>query len=111
MNQLTYEELMEWKTANKTFQLIDVREPDEHEAYNIGGQLIPLNLIFKKPELLDFSKPIVIYCKRGIRSQLAIQRLAVRFPNAAFYNLSQGILPFFQLSLDERIVCRFWLLN
>ena len=42
MNQLTYRELKEWKAANKPFQLIDVREHDEHEAYNIGGQLIPL---------------------------------------------------------------------
>lgn len=95
MNQLTYEELQKWKTTNKSFQLIDVREPDEHEMYNIGGQLIPLNLILKKPDLLDFSQPIVIYCKRGIRSQLAIQRLAIRFPEAQFYNLSQGIMHLF----------------
>ena len=27
------------------FQLIDVREPYEHEEFNIGGQLIPLNEI------------------------------------------------------------------
>lgn len=97
MNQLTYKELKEWEANKKSFQLIDVREPDEHEAYNIGGQLIPLNLILKKPELLDFSKPIVIYCKRGIRSQLAIQRLSIHFPDAQFYNLSQGILPLFSV--------------
>lgn len=95
MNQLTYKELMKWKANKKSFQLIDVREHDEHEAYNIGGELIPLNLIIKKPELLDFSKPIVIYCKRGMRSQLAIQRLSIRFPQAEFYNLSQGILHLF----------------
>ncbi len=95
MNQLTYQELKKWEAAKKSFQLIDVREHDEHEAYNIGGTLIPLNLILKKPELLDFSNPIVIYCKRGIRSQLAIQRLSIRFPKAQFYNLSQGILPLF----------------
>lgn len=97
MKELTYAELKEWEAAKKDFQLIDVRESDEHEAYNIGGQLIPLQLILRKPELLDFSKPIVIYCKRGIRSQLAIQRLAPRFPDADFYNLSQGILPLFKV--------------
>ncbi len=95
MNQLTYDELQKWKVENKSFQLIDVREPDEHEAYNIGGQLIPLQAIFKKTDLLDFSLPIVIYCKRGIRSQLAIQRLAIRFPKGNFYNLSQGIMHLF----------------
>ena len=97
MNQLTYDELQKWKAKNKPFQLIDVREPDEHEAYNIGGQLIPLQSIFKQTELLDFSQPIVIYCKRGIRSQLAIQRLAIRFPKAQFYNLSQGIMHLFSV--------------
>ena len=84
MNQLTYSELQKWKVEKKSFQLIDVREPDEHEAYNIGGQLIPLQSILKKPDLLDFSQPIVIYCKRGIRSQLTIQRLAIRLPEAQF---------------------------
>ncbi|MDG2420058.1 MAG: rhodanese-like domain-containing protein [Saprospiraceae bacterium] len=97
MNQLTYSELQKWKATNKSFQLIDVREPDEHEACNIGGQLIPLNSILRKTELLDFSQPIVIYCKRGIRSQLAIQRLAIRFPEAQFYNLSQGIMHLFSV--------------
>lgn len=92
MNHLSYSELQEWKDANKSFQLIDVRELDEHEAYNIGGRLIPLQSILRKTELLDFSEPIVIYCKRGIRSQIAIQRLSIRFPEAQFYNLSQGII-------------------
>ncbi len=95
MNHLTFEELQKWKSANKPFQLIDVREPDEHNAYNIGGQLIPLQSIIKQSDLLDFSQPIVFYCKRGIRSQIAIQRLSIRFPEAQFYNLSQGIMHLF----------------
>jgi adenylyltransferase/sulfurtransferase len=95
MNHLTYKELQTWQAEEKDFQLIDVREHDEHEAYNIGGELIPLELILKKTELLNFSKPIVIYCKRGIRSQLAIQRLSIRFPKTQFYNLSQGIMHLF----------------
>ena len=97
MNHLSYSELQEWKDANKSFQLIDVRELDEHEAYNIGGRLIPLQSILRKTELLDFSEPIVIYCKRGIRSQIAIQRLSIRFPEAQFYNLSQGIMHLFKV--------------
>lgn len=97
MNHLTFSELQKWKAANKPFQLIDVREPDEHESYNIGGQLIPLQSIFRKTDLLDFSQPIVIYCKRGIRSQLAIQRLSIRFPEVQFYNLSQGIMHLFKV--------------
>ena len=64
---------------------------------SIDFEHLPLNLILKKPDLLDFSQPIVIYCKRGIRSQLAIQRLAIRFPKAQFYNLTQGIMHLFSV--------------
>ena len=52
MNQLTYSELQKWEAENKSFQLIDVRESDEHEAYNIGGHLIPLQSILRKTDLL-----------------------------------------------------------
>jgi rhodanese-related sulfurtransferase len=97
MNQLSYSELQKWKADNKPFQLIDVREPDEHQSYNIGGQLIPLQSIFKKTALLNFSQPIVIYCKRGIRSQIAIQRLSIQFPEAQFYNLSKGVMHLFKV--------------
>lgn len=93
MQHITYATLQEWATAGKDFQLIDVREPDEHEAYNIGGELIPLGEILRQQQKIDPAKPVVFYCKRGIRSQLAIQRLAPRFPEASFFNLQGGILP------------------
>lgn len=32
--------------AKEDFQLIDVREPSEHELINIGGELMPMNDIF-----------------------------------------------------------------
>ena len=92
MNQLTYEEFLDWQKEKKPFQLIDVREEEEHEAYNIGGILLPLPDLMKSTARLDTSLPIVIYCKRGIRSQIAIQRLSRKFPEVAFYNLQNGIL-------------------
>jgi rhodanese-related sulfurtransferase len=91
MKNIDYKELQDWIKQGKNFQLIDVREPDEHAAFNIGGTLTPLSIFVKTTEL-DTSTPLVIYCKRGIRSQLAIQRLSSRFPDAAFYNLQNGIL-------------------
>ena len=74
---------------NKTdFQLIDVREPDEHEEFNIGGELIPLGEIVHQVQKLSAGKPVIIYCRKGIRSQIAIQRLQEKF---AFTNLSNLI--------------------
>lgn len=95
IKQLNYQELQQWQAEKRDFQLIDVREVEEHDAYNIGGELLPMSVLFRYTDRLDTSKPIVLYCKRGIRSQLAIQRLAPRFPEADFYNLQGGILNLF----------------
>lgn len=55
--------------------LIDVREPYEHLAYNIGGMNFPLNILKEKLEhlkpTLTNNKKIVFYCKSGIRSKKA----------------------------------------
>lgn len=72
------------------FQLIDVREPDEHNEFNIGGQLIPLNAIVQQVEKIDTAKPVIFYCRKGIRSQVAIQRLQEKFPFTNLLNLIGG---------------------
>jgi rhodanese-related sulfurtransferase len=70
--------------------LIDVREPDEHAEFNIGGQLIPLGEIVQQVEKIATDKPVIIYCRKGIRSQIAIQRLQEKFPFANLINLIGG---------------------
>lgn len=91
MQQITYSTLQQWQQTGKIFTLIDVREIEEHQQYNIGGSLIPLNDFIKVPPPLPTDQPIVVYCKKGIRSQLAIQRLSYKIPSADFYNLQNGI--------------------
>ena len=91
IKNITYEELKIWELNKFPFQLIDVREQSEHEVFNIGGLLIPLSDILKEKEKLNIQKPIVFYCKRGIRSQIAIQKLLKFFPKGDFYNLQSGI--------------------
>ncbi|MFT5169049.1 MAG: rhodanese-related sulfurtransferase [Saprospiraceae bacterium] len=91
MKNITYEQLSSWKSKHILFQLIDVREASEHKAFNIGGLLIPLSDILKEKDKLEIKNPIVFYCKAGIRSQLAIQKLSRFFPQGDFYNLTPGI--------------------
>lgn len=98
MKNIDYKELQEWIKDGKPFHLIDVREKSEHQAFNIGGVCIPLSHISRLPLPINVEQPIVIYCKRGIRSQLAIQRLSLRFPTADFYNLAHGILHLHNIS-------------
>jgi rhodanese-related sulfurtransferase len=71
-------------------QLIDVREPDEHEEFNIGGELIPLGEIVHQSQKIATDKPVIIYCRKGIRSQVAIQRLQEKFSFTNLINLVGG---------------------
>lgn len=71
--------------------LIDVREPAEHSDYNIGGWLIPLDSIPAHVDQIEQSVPVVFYCKRGFRSQIAIQRISGKKSFTNLINLSGGI--------------------
>jgi rhodanese-related sulfurtransferase len=72
-------------------QLVDVREPDEHEAGRIAGStLIPLGELSERAQSLDPVRPIVFYCRSGSRSAMAAQA----FRGAGFdaHNLDGGLL-------------------
>ena len=92
MKNISYSELNKWIAEGKKHELIDVREEEEHTDFNIGGTLIPLSKINRWQPSDNDLLPVVVYCKRGMRSQIAIQRLAQRFPEVDFYNLENGIL-------------------
>jgi rhodanese-related sulfurtransferase len=91
MKSITAIALKQLFSSNTTIQLIDVRERDEHEAFNIGGDLIPLSQITKHLEKIEKDRPVVIYCRKGIRSQLAIQRLQNKIPFTNLINLTGGL--------------------
>ncbi len=91
MKSITSKELQEWQDRAFRFILIDVREKDEHEAFNIGGTLVPLSELQQHLATFSGQTPIVFYCKRGIRSQIAIQKLSRWGIQGDFYNLTDGI--------------------
>ncbi|MBK8609011.1 MAG: rhodanese-like domain-containing protein [Chitinophagaceae bacterium] len=90
MNSITVLALKEKIDKAEKFQLVDVREPEEHDTFNIGGALIPLNEIAQQYEKLATDIPVVIYCRKGIRSQIAIQRLQEKYPFTNLVNLIGG---------------------
>lgn len=71
--------------------LIDVREPEEHAAFNIGGKLIPLTELFEHISEIPTDARVIVYCKMGIRSQIAIQRLEQRYGFSNLLNLRGGL--------------------
>jgi rhodanese-related sulfurtransferase len=90
MNAITPSQLKHIMQSGNAFQLIDVREPDEHTAFNIGGELIPLSSIIQQNEKINRDIPVILYCRKGIRSQIAIQRLQEKFSFTNLINLIGG---------------------
>ena len=90
MKSITSKELQQLLIDKKDFQLIDVREPDEHEEFNIGGELMPLGEIGLHVDKIEKDKPVIVYCRKGIRSQFAIQKLQDKFPFNNLFNLIGG---------------------
>lgn len=73
------------------YELIDVRSEEEHHQFNIGGKNIPLEQLTTRKEEIDFSKPIVFYCAKGIRSKKAVRILSKIWPQVSAFSLKGGI--------------------
>jgi len=90
MQQLTPAQLKHWLDTGHEFLLIDVREPWEHDTYNIGGMLIPMGELAARANEIPHNTDVVLYCEKGIRSVIAIQRLeAAGYTN--LINLAGGM--------------------
>lgn len=90
MKIITKQELNSWDEQNKSYHLIDVREEWEHAEFNIGGLNIPLSDIRKRISEIPSEDAVVLYCEKGIRSVIAIQKLEQSgYDN--LYNLEGGM--------------------
>jgi len=94
MREITPNELKSMIEEKAEFQLIDVREIYEHEIANIGGELIPLALAIDSSDKIRQDIPVVIYCRSGMRSAMAISELGKRFGYENLINLKGGILAY-----------------
>jgi adenylyltransferase/sulfurtransferase len=91
MQQISPAALKAKLTASEDIQLIDVREISEHEIFHIGGELIPLPDLMASIGRIAVDRPVVIYCEKGIRSRIAIQRLENKFKFNNLINLKGGM--------------------
>lgn len=90
MTHISPEDLKALLEREEVF-LLDVREPDEHASYNIGGTLIPLSDLLPHYQQIPTHQTVIVYCKKGIRSQIAIQRLEEKFGFTNLVNLRGGM--------------------
>lgn len=70
MADITCKELKERVEAGEELNIVDVREQDEFDEYNIGAKLIPLSEFESRwTELNEYKeKELILHCRSGGRS-------------------------------------------
>ena len=72
VNDISMEEVYVIISSNQDYIILDVRTPDEFkEGYIEGAMLIPVLELDNRLGELPKDKPIIIYCRSGIRSRNA----------------------------------------
>lgn len=93
MQPINADDLKKRMEAGEKLHLIDVREPDEHKDFNIGGTLFPLGRILSlQTEEIDELKneEVICYCRSGQRSmQASLMLETIGFTNVK--NLTGGM--------------------
>ena len=93
MTNINAEEIKARLDAGEKLNLIDVREPDEHAEYSIGGILLPLGniLSMQVDDIEDLkTEEVICYCRSGNRSMQAAMMLET-FGFANVKNLAGGM--------------------
>ena len=92
MQEITETEVKQRMDAGEDIQLIDVRQPDEHQFASIkGAKLIPLGQIVQRMDEIDPTRETVIHCKMGGRSAKAIEALERAGFKGKLSNMRGGI--------------------
>ncbi len=91
-DQIHVVDLQRMLQNSSRFQLLDVRAAAEQEICKIDGSIqIPLNQLSDRMSELDISVPLIVYCRSGIRSTIAL-RMLQRAGFEKVKNLAGGIL-------------------
>jgi len=91
IKEITATELKSRLDNNEDIQIIDVREANEYEICNMGGELISLGTIPDNTDKISKDKTVVIHCHHGIRSTNAIMHLTHNEGFTNLLNLRGGI--------------------
>jgi len=94
MKEITVTELAELQQSKSYFQLIDVREPNEVEICEIGGELIPMGVVSEYIDRFSRDKKVIVHCRSGKRSGDVILYLEQNHGFENLYNLKGGILAY-----------------
>jgi glyoxylase-like metal-dependent hydrolase (beta-lactamase superfamily II)/rhodanese-related sulfurtransferase len=69
-------DLAEWMSVEPHLQLVDVRDPAEHQSGTIAGaRLLPLPVLLDNTHQVAPDRPTVVFCASGYRSSIAASLL------------------------------------
>lgn len=89
-DEMTVEQLHQWRESGHAHMLVDVREPFEHASAHIEGSvLIPMGEIMSQLSALPTDRTIVVQCQSGGRSARVTAALRAKGYDAV--NLTGGI--------------------
>jgi molybdopterin/thiamine biosynthesis adenylyltransferase/rhodanese-related sulfurtransferase len=88
--QISAKELKKKIEQADNFQLVDVRNEDEFERFNIGGLLIPLPELEERRNEIPAEKEVILICKSGKRSEAAVNILN-KYGYTKVWNLEGGL--------------------
>jgi adenylyltransferase/sulfurtransferase len=92
IEEISATELKRRLDAGEDIQLIDVRQPEEHNFARIeGAKLIPLGEILNRVDEIDPARETVLHCKMGMRSARAVEALQRAGYRGTLKNLKGGI--------------------
>jgi len=88
---ISVEEVYEIITGGEDYFILDVRNQDEYDEAHIEGvTLIPVDTLESRLNELPTGKPIIVYCKAGVRSAAAAEIL-VNNGFTEVYDMGGGI--------------------
>ena len=95
MKEISVSELKARLDSGDDIQIIDVRERNEYEYCNIGGDPMPMGEIMRNLDRIAKEKDVIVHCKSGGRSGSIVNALMARgFTNVI--NLRGGIIAWSQ---------------
>jgi len=76
---------------NTDIRLIDVRSEQERDAFDIGGEHIPIDEIENYVDRFDAGTKTIFYCASGARSAEAVKIIKKKYPEANVFSLDGGL--------------------
>ncbi|MFP4091762.1 MAG: molybdopterin-synthase adenylyltransferase MoeB [Cyclobacteriaceae bacterium] len=92
VKEIDVQQFRQMRENKEDYQLIDVREPYEHDIAHLGGELMPGKDIDQYVEKIHRDKKVVVHCRSGVRSSRVIEKLEKQYGFSNLYNLKGGLL-------------------